>query len=96
MAPLCRHALNVLPAREVRRNIWPRPNQIWRRRESNPRRVSAQIDSEEDPDLAIDGASDSAPKPGHEQLGKKGSEPSDVPFIYPGQMALFGHGDFGG
>ena len=58
--------------------------------------MSAQIDSEEDPDLAIDGASDSAPKPGHEQLGKKGSEPSDVPFIYPGQMALFGHGDFGG
>ena len=68
----------------------------WRRRESNPRRGSAQIESEEDPDLATDGASDSAPKPEHKQLGRKGSGPSDLPFIHPGQMALFGRDDFGG
>ena len=63
-------------------------------RESNPRRGSAQIESEEDPDLATDGASDSAPKAGHKHLGRKGSKPSDLPFIHPGQMALFGR-DFG-
>jgi hypothetical protein len=67
----------------------------WRRRESNPRRRSAQIDSEEDPDLVTDGAPDSTPKPGHKQLGRKGSELSDLPVIHPGQMTLFGRDDFG-
>jgi hypothetical protein len=71
-------------------------SQRWRRGESNPRRGSAQTDPEEDPDLATDGAADSALEKGHKQLGRKGSKPSDLPFIHPGQLTVFdllGDGD---
>jgi hypothetical protein len=68
----------------------------WRRRESNPRRRSVQTESEEGPDLATDGASDSASRPDHKRPERQGSEPSDLPYVHPGQMTVFdllGDGD---
>jgi hypothetical protein len=66
------------------------------REASKCRRRSAQTDSDESPDLAPDGASGSAPETGHKQLGRKGSKPSDLPYVHPGQMTVFdllGDGD---
>jgi len=63
--------------------------------ESNPRRRTAQPDSEENTDLASDGTTGPAPEIGHKQLGRKVSEPSDLPFIHAGQLALFDPDDFG-